>query len=128
MQRDAWHRRRGEHGEAGWSDTPPPLPCTRDLRLVRSHPEVVAWRKVLVDAAEMVHECHIWLRATRKSTVRLFDATNELGFPYQTPQPPSKLFLDLCPKYAVAQMHRAVASGSYPTLAALLGPTRCARG
>jgi hypothetical protein len=86
---------------------------------VRSLPEVVAWRNVLVEVAMAVHEGHIWLRSTRNNSHLLWDHPQMNGLPPQ-------FFLDFLPGYAICQMHKAITNGLYPTLTALLGPVRCA--
>ncbi|KAG1668854.1 hypothetical protein FOA52_004949 [Chlamydomonas sp. UWO 241] len=91
----------------------------KSLHSLRPHPQLLAWRKVLVDLAKAVHAANKWIRACKHNVWHLFeDLPEECYMP-----PPPQAFLDAFYPAAVASMHCGLRER--PVVAELLGATEC---
>jgi hypothetical protein len=95
----------------------------RSLHSLRPHPQLLAWRKVLVDLAKAVHKANLWIRECMYNGERIFDDANEDEDEDMYMPPPPQSFLDAFPAAAVASIHRGLRKR--PRLAELLGATGC---
>ncbi|KAG1668860.1 hypothetical protein FOA52_004955 [Chlamydomonas sp. UWO 241] len=93
------------------------LPQGVSMRSLRPHPQLLAWRKVLVDLAETVHQANLWMRTCVHNARCLFERQH-MAPGFYIPPPP-QAFLDAFYPAAVASCHR----GLRERLAELLGAT-----